>query len=165
MGISPLRQKPSQDNNKLAPKIMPFGKYFAVIVATTLKFFNGPIAGLLLNLTWWETAVCSIIGMMSAVIIVSILGKQVQRLIMKYRTKKVTLFSKRSRFAVKIWLKLGIWGIAFFTPLLFTPIGGTLMALSFKVPIPKIIFSMLIFAVFWGIVLSYLIYELKSFFV
>ena len=144
---------------------MPFGKYFAVIVATTLKFFNGPIAGLLLNLTWWETAVCSIIGMMSAVIIVSILGKQVQQLLIKYRTRKVTLFSKRSRFAVKIWLKLGIWGIAFFTPLLFTPIGGTLMALSFKVPIPKIIFSMLIFAVFWGIVLSYLIYELKSFFV
>ncbi len=144
---------------------MPFGKYFTVIVATTIKFFNGPIAGLLLNLTWWETAVCSIVGMMSAVIIVSFLGEQVQRLIAKYRTKKVTLFSKRSRFAVKIWKKLGIWGIAFFTPLLFTPIGGTLMALSFKVPIPKIIFSMLVLAVFWGIILSFVIYKLKSFFV
>jgi hypothetical protein len=139
---------------------MPFGKYFTVIVATTIKFFNGPIAGLLLNLTWWETAVCSIIGMMSAVIIVSFLGEQVQRLIAKYRTKKVVLFSKRSRFAVKIWLKLGVWGIAFFTPLLFTPIGGTLMALSFKVPIPKIIFSMMVFAVFWGIVLSFGIFHL-----
>ena len=144
---------------------MPFGKYFAVIVATAIKFFNGLIAGLLLNLTWWETAVCCVIGMMTTVIMVSFLGEQVQQLLAKYRTKKVTLFSKRSRFAVKIWLKLGIWGIAFFTPLLFTPIGGTLMALSFKVPIPKIIFSMLVFAVFWGIVLSYLIYELKSFFV
>ena len=144
---------------------MPFGKYFTVIIATAIKFFNGPIAGLLLSLTWWETAVCSIIGMMTTVIIVSILGEQTQRLILKYRTKKVTLFSKRSRFAVKIWIKLGIWGIAFFTPLFFTPIGGTLMALSFKVPIPKIIFSMLIFAVFWGVILSYLIYQLKSFFV
>ena len=129
---------------------MPFGKYFTVIVATAIKFFNGPIAGLLLSLTWWETAVCSIIGMMTTVIIVSILGDQVQRLMTKYRTKKVTLFSKRSRFTIKIWLKLGIWGIACFTPLLFTPIGGTLMALSFKVPIPKIIFSMLIFSVFWA---------------
>jgi hypothetical protein len=143
---------------------MPFGKYFTVIVATAIKFFNGPIAGLLLNLTWWETAICCIIGMMTTVIIVSFLGEQVQRLLSKYRTKKATLFSKRSRFAVKIWVKLGIWGIACFTPLLFTPIGGTLMALSFKVPIPKIIFSMMVFAVFWGVILSYLIYELKSFF-
>jgi uncharacterized membrane protein len=143
---------------------MPFGKYFTVIIATAIKFFNGPIAGLLLNLTWWETAVCSIIGMMTTVITVSFLGEQVQRLIAKYRTKKVTLFSKRSRFAVKIWVKLGIWGIAFFTPLLFTPVGGTLLALSFKVPKTKIIFSMLILSVFWGVILSYLIYELKSFF-
>ncbi len=139
---------------------MPFGKYLTVIFATAIKFFNGPIAGLLLSLTWWETAVCCIIGMMTTVIIVSILGEQVQRLIAKYRTKKVVLFSKRSRFAVKIWLKLGIWGIAFFTPLIFTPIGGTLMALSFKVPIPKIIFSMLIFALFWGMVLCYVIFHL-----
>ena len=142
---------------------MPFGKYFTVIVATSIKFFNGPIAGLLLSLTWWETAVCCIIGMMATVIIVSFLGEQVQKLMSKYRKSKPKLFSKRTRFAVRIWLKLGIWGIAFFTPLLFTPIGGTLMALSFKVPIPKIIFSMLIFAVFWGISLSYLIYQLKSF--
>ncbi len=139
---------------------MPFGKYLTVIFATAIKFFNGPIAGLLLSLTWWETAVCCIIGMMTTVIIVSILGEQVQRLIAKYRTKKAVLFSKRSRFAVKIWLKLGIWGIAFFTPLIFTPIGGTLMALSFKVPIPKIIFSMLIFAVFWGVVLNFGIFNL-----
>lgn len=139
---------------------MPFGKYFTVIIATAIKFFNGPIAGLLLNLTWWETALCSIIGMMATVISVSFLGEQVQRLLSKYRTKKVKLFSKRSRFAVKIWVKLGIWGIACFTPLLFTPIGGTLMALSFKVPIPKIIFSMLVFAVFWGVVLCFGIFHL-----
>jgi hypothetical protein len=139
---------------------MPFGKYFTVIIATAIKFFNGPIAGLLLNLTWWETAVCSIIGMMTTVITVSFLGEQVQMLIAKYRTKKVTLFSKRSRFAVKIWIKLGIWGIAFFTPLLFTPVGGTLLALSFKVPKTKIIFSMLVLALFWGVVLSYIIFNL-----
>ncbi|MDZ7896559.1 MAG: hypothetical protein U5N85_00815 [Arcicella sp.] len=139
---------------------MPFGKYFTVIIATAIKFFNGPIAGFMLNLTWWETAVCSIIGMMTTVITVSFLGEQVQRLMAKYRTKKVALFSKRSRFAVKIWIKLGIWGIAFFTPLLFTPVGGTLLALSFKVPKAKIIFSMLVLALFWGIVLSYIIFNL-----
>ena len=141
---------------------MPFGKYFTVIALTALKFFNGPIAGIVMDLTWYETAVCSIIGMMLMVTLMSFLGKQVQVWISNYRKTKPKLFSKRTRFAVKIWLKLGIWGIACFTPLLFTPIGGTLLALSFKVPIPKILFSMLIFAVFWGIVLTFAIFQVSE---
>ena len=141
---------------------MPFGKYFTVILATAIKFFNGPIAGLLLNLTWWETAICSIIGMMTTVVMISFLGKQVQILIRKYRKSKPKLFSRRTRFAVKIWQRLGIWGIACFTPLIFTPIGGTLMALSFKAPIYKIIFSMLVFAVFWGVILCFILFKLAA---
>lgn len=141
---------------------MPFGKYITVILATAIKFFNGPIAGLLLNLSWFETAVCSIIGMMGMVVLVSFLGRELQGLIGKYRKTKPKLFSKRSRFAVKIWKKLGIWGIACFTPLFFTPIGGTLLALSFKVPIPKILMTMLAFAVFWGFLFSFLIFQMSA---
>lgn len=141
---------------------MPFGKYFTVIALTALKFFNGPIAGIVMDLTWYETAICSIIGMMLMVTVMSFLGKQVQLWISNYRKTKPKLFSKRTRFAVKIWLKLGIWGIACFTPLFFTPIGGTLLALSFKVPIPKILFSMLVFAVFWGIVLTFAIFQVSE---
>ena len=141
---------------------MPFGKYFTVIALTALKFFNGPIAGIVMDLTWYETAICSIIGMMLMVTVMSFLGKQAQVWISNYRKTKPKLFSKRTRFAVKIWLKLGIWGIACFTPLLFTPIGGTLLALSFKVPIPKILFSMLVFAVFWGIVLTFAIFQVSE---
>ena len=141
---------------------MPFGKYFTVIALTALKFFNGPIAGIVMDLTWYETAVCSIIGMMLMVTLMSFLGKQIQIWISNYRKTKPKLFSKRTRFAVKIWLKLGIWGIACFTPLLFTPIGGTLLALSFKVPIPKILFSMLVFAVFWGVILTFAIFQVSE---
>ena len=141
---------------------MPLGKYFTVILATAIKFFNGPIAGLFLDLSWIETALCSIIGMMTMVGLVCFIGLEVRILIEKYRKTKPKLFSKRSRFAVKIWRKLGIWGIACFTPLLFTPIGGTLLALSFKVPIPKILFSMLVFAVFWGIILTFVIFQISE---
>ena len=141
---------------------MPFGKYFTVIALTALKFFNGPIAGIVMDLTWYETAICSIIGMMLMVVIMSFLGKQVQVWISNYRKAKPKLFSKRSRFAVKIWLKLGIWGIACFTPLFFTPIGGTLLALSFKVPIPKILFAMLVFAVFWGVILTFAMFQVSE---
>ncbi len=147
---------------------MTFGKYFTVMLATAIKFFNGPIAGILLGLTWWETAICCIIGMMTTVTLITFLGKRIQALIGKYRKSKPKLFSKRTRFAVKIWKKLGIWGIACFTPLFFTPIGGTLLALSFKVPFAKIFFTMLLFAVSWGIIFSYLIFQitwLKSLFV
>lgn len=141
---------------------MPFGKYFTVIALTALKFFNGPIAGIVMDLTWYETAICSIIGMMLMVTLMSFLGKQAQIWISNYRKTKPKLFSKRSRFAVKIWLKLGIWGIACFTPLFFTPIGGTLLALSFKVPIPKILFAMLVFAVFWGVLLTFAIFQVSE---
>ena len=141
---------------------MPFGKYFTVIALTALKFFNGPIAGIVMDLTWYETALCSIIGMMLMVTLMSFLGKQVQKWMNNYRKTKPKLFSKRSRFAVKIWLKLGIWGIACFTPLFFTPIGGTLLALSFKVPIPKILFAMLVFAVLWGVVLTFAIFQISE---
>jgi uncharacterized membrane protein len=142
---------------------MPFKKYIAVILATTIKFFGGQLTGLFIGITWWETAICSVIGMMITVTIVSFLGTGIQRMISKYQTQKPKLFSKRSRFAVRIWQKLGIWGIACFTPLFFTPIGGTLLALSFKVPIPKILFSMFVFAVFWGVTLTYLIFMLAPF--
>ena len=141
---------------------MSFGKYFTVMVATAIKFFNGPIAGTLLGLTWWETAICCVIGMMSTVTIVAFLGNSVQKIIAKSRKKPPKLFSKRTRFAVKIWLKLGIWGIAFFTPLFFTPVGGTLLALSFKVEVKKIWLSMFLFAVIWGVIFSYLISQISS---
>lgn len=141
---------------------MPFGKYFTVIALTALKFFNGPIAGIILKLTWIETALCSMIGMMAMVGLVCLLGLEARILINKYRKTKPKLFSKRSRFAVKIWIKLGIWGIACFTPLFFTPIGGTLLALSFKVPIPKILLSMLVFAVVWGLVLTFAFFQISD---
>lgn len=141
---------------------MSFGKYFTVMVATAIKFFNGPIAGTLLGLTWWETAICCVIGMMSTVTIVAFLGNSVQKIIVKSRKTPPKLFSKRTRFAVKIWLKLGIWGIAFFTPLFFTPVGGTLLALSFKVEVKKIWLSMFLFAVIWGVIFSYLISQIST---
>jgi len=141
---------------------MPFVEYFTVIALTALKFFNGPIFGLILKLTWVETAVCSIIGMMAMVGLICLIGLEARILFKKYQKTKPKLFSKRSRFAVKIWLKLGIWGIACFTPLFFTPIGGTLLALSFKVPVPKILFSMFVFAVFWGIVLTFAFFQISD---
>jgi hypothetical protein len=55
---------------------------------------------------------------------------------------------------VNIWRKYGLKGVAFFTPILLTPIGGTILAVSFGESKGKIFLYMLCSAIFWGIILS-----------
>jgi hypothetical protein len=54
--------------------------------------------------------------------------------------------------------KYGLGGIAFFTPLIFTPIGGTLLALSTNKPREKILVYMLISAIFWSALFTFAVY-------
>jgi len=54
---------------------------------------------------------------------------------------------------VKIWRKYGIWGVAALTPILFTPIGGTMIAVSFGEKKPKILLAMLLSASLWSVIL------------
>jgi hypothetical protein len=44
------------------------------------------------------------------------------------------------------------------TPVILTPIGGTLLAVGFGSPRPKILLYMLISAGFWSVVLTFSIY-------
>ena len=137
---------------------MPYFKYISVILASTLKFLGGPITGITLGLGWIETALCATVGMMITVTITIFLGNYIIRLFSKNGQRP--LFSKRTRYAVKVWKGFGIQGIAFLTPLIFTPIGGTLIALSFKVKRINIFGWMLLSAVFWGVVQSLLFFQI-----
>ncbi|WP_028668908.1 hypothetical protein [Runella zeae] len=141
---------------------MPWAKYSSVIIASMLKFFAGPVTGVALGLEWWETVLCTIIGMMLSVVLFVFLGTAIQNLIARYRSQKPRLFSKRTRMAVKVWKKAGITGIALLTPLLFTPIGGTLIAVSFKVSRFLIISHMLLWGVIWGVLFTVGVYWLRS---
>ncbi len=73
-------------------------------------------------------------------------------------------FKNRKRFTVgnrrfvNIWRKYGMTGVAALTPILLTPIGGTLLALSSGSPKEKIILYMFVSAVVWSIVLSSAVY-------
>lgn len=139
---------------------MEIAKYISVMLASMLKFFGGPIAGFLTGLPFQKTILLSIAGMMAAVIITTIFAKTITKFLEKRQKVKRVLFSKRARFAVKIWQKLGLFGIAILTPPLFMPIGGTLMALSFKANVFKMLGYMLLSAVIWGYGISWLIYKL-----
>ena len=139
-----------------------YGKYISVILPAMLKFLLGPLAGIALKLTWWETMLCTIIGMMVSVIIFTFLGKVIMDGWQKFRKTTPKRFSKSSRRAVKVYRNFGVIGIACLTPLLFTPIGGTLIATSFKIHPAKIILWMVIFAVFWGVILTLALYNIPG---
>lgn len=135
-------------------------KYLSVALASTLKFFGGPITGVILKLSWLETALFSAIGMMFSVVVLTYAGKGVQQLVKKYKKTPPKKFSKSNRLAVKIWKKFGIIGISFLTPPLFTPLFGPLLAVAFRVPRNSIFLWMTISAILWGLAISYLAHKM-----
>ena len=139
---------------------MSWAAYSGVMIATGLKFIAGPITGFSLGLTWYETVLFTWLGAMVTVTIIVTLGKAILGLIAKYRTTKPKIFSKRIRYAVDIWQRFGMKGIAALTPLIFTPIGGSLLSLSFKVPTPRILFLMGISSLIWSLIYVAGIYQL-----
>lgn len=143
---------------------MMFSKYVAVITATMIKFLGGPLTGLALKLTWYETAICSAIGMMLTVFIIVFAGQQVRVLSGKFnrKPKPSKKFTKTTRFAVKIKGNLGLWGIAIMTPLLFTPIGGSVLAVAFKYQPWDIIFKMLVSAAASAVVQTLFFFYVKN---
>jgi len=133
---------------------MQWAKYTSVILASMLKFVAGPITGVGLGLHWVETFVLTVMGMMASVIIFTFLGQTLKRTLLKRFYQKRRLFTVRNRRLVRIWRQYGMTGVAFLTPLLLTPIGGTMVAASFGESKPKVFLYMLISAVFWSFVFT-----------
>lgn len=143
---------------------MQWAKYVSVVLASTLKFIGGPLAGIAFRLNWAETAVCTVTGMMLSVLAVTFAGELLLRVTNRFRKTPPRRFSRRTRMAVRIWKRAGMAGIAFLTPLLLTPIGGTAVAISFRVKPFKLISFMLVSAVFWAIVQTFLVYQVPTLF-
>ncbi|GAB3731489.1 hypothetical protein [Spirosoma lituiforme] len=144
---------------------MQFAKYLSVIIASTIKFAAGPLSGAALGLTWIETAICTTVGMMITVIVITYAGAAIQALVKRFRPAPAKRFTRRTRMAVRIWKRFGMTGIAFLTPLLLTPIGGTILAVSFGVNRGRVLFFMLMSAIPWAVVQTlffYLIPGLKG---
>ena len=139
---------------------MQWGAYFAVMAASSIKFVAGPLTGFGLGLSMLETIVCTWVGMMFTVTVMLTIGRFLVQQIARIRVQKPKLFSGRVRYAVSIWQRFGIKGIAVMTPVLFTPIGGSLLALSFKVPTPRVLFFMAISGIFWSVIFTVLFYQL-----
>lgn len=162
----------------------PVSEYIAVALASTFKFVGGPVAGIAMGLSWLETTLCSAAGMMLTVFLItygSNLLKRVssfawfQQMIgfmrnlgISSRVKKLfkprKIFSRTTRLAVRVKSRLGLWGVAFLTPFLFTPILGTFIALSFRFPKREILQKMLVCGLLAGFLQTVAIHYIKVLF-
>jgi hypothetical protein len=129
-------------------KLIP---YITVILSSSFKYALGPVMGKVFSLSNLEIIILMIIGMMVTVILLTtLIGDLFYGLLKKTIFRKRKIFSPKTRNIVRIWNKRGLIGIAFLTPVLFSPIGGCLIAISFGEEKRKIIFYMFLSACFWA---------------
>lgn len=133
-------------------------KWLSVMIFSMIKFAGGPLAGTAFGLTPLETILFTIVGMMLSVVIVTYFGQWLKKIFASKMKTPKPVFTKKNRNTVRFWKKYGIWGVAALTPILFTPIGGTAIVVSFGEPAKRILVYMLIAAVFWAVVITYTFY-------
>ena len=130
-------------------------KLASVFLLSTVKFLGGPLAGSSMGLGFWPTLALTVAGMMTSVFIISGVGRAwVRHRQQQRRLRRVPMFSKRSRNIIKVFKRFGMGGIAFLTPLLLSPIGGTVVATLLGVPRTRIMLHMFWSAVLWGSILT-----------
>lgn len=133
-------------------------KIISIILLTMLKFIFGPTLGYAAGYPFLVSVAITITGMMLSVLLFTYLGAYLRKTIIDklYRNSKV--FSKRNRKFVVVWKKYGERGVAFLTPLLLTPIGGTLILTGYKTKKGRIVKLMTLSAIFWAFVFCGIIY-------
>ncbi len=129
-------------------------KAIPVFLASMVKFIFGPISGYAAGLKLVTTILATIGGMMMVVFAFTYFGSWLRNNLLKRFFNSKKTFTSRSRKFVAIWKKYGLVGVAILTPLILTPIGGTILAVSSGSPKEKIILYMFISACFWGVSLT-----------
>lgn len=133
-------------------------KLATVYFSSMLKFIFGPLGGYAAGFSLVTTILVTVAGMMTVVLVFTFFGNWIREKIITRFSKKRNKFSQRSRRFVTIWKKYGLIGVAALTPVVLTPIGGTLLAVSSGSPKEKIIFYMFISAAVWSVLLSVALY-------
>lgn len=133
-------------------------KAIPVYLATMLKFIFGPVGGYTAGLNILTTILSTVAGMMTIVFAFTYSGNWLRQKVFSRFLKPGNRFSDKNKRFVTIWKKYGLAGVAVLTPLVLTPIGGTILAVSSGSPKEKIIFYMFLSASFWAVIFSMAIY-------
>lgn len=129
-----------------------------IYLLAMLKFIAGPTLGFASGFSLLGTILLTIASMMSSVLLFTFLGQILREKVLSKIFKRRKLFTKRTRRFVKVWKRYGIIGVTCLTPIIFTPIGGTILLVSLGTPKRQIILWMLWWAVFWSVTFSSTIY-------
>ena len=129
-------------------------KYIIVYLISMFKFIGGPAFGAAYDLNVFVTAIMTIFGMMTSVIVISTFGIKLRTWIQQKYNFKRKVFTRRNRRIVKIWRGYGEFGVSFFTPIFFSPVIGTLLVTALGGKRRKVIAYMLISAIFWAFAIA-----------
>ncbi len=129
-------------------------KYLSIYFLSMTKFMAGPSVGVAVGMPTLLTVIISVLGMMTSVLIFTSIGERkgypwIIRLVERIKSKR-----NLNKLFQLLWGKFGVAGVTFLTPILFTPIIGTILVSAMGSPRSKIIIYMFISAVFWSITLS-----------
>ncbi|MDH4297803.1 MAG: hypothetical protein OEV74_16105, partial [Cyclobacteriaceae bacterium] len=102
-------------------------KAIPVYFSSMLKFIFGPLGGYAAGLKLLTTILVTVAGMMTVVLVFTYAGNWIRIKVIERILGKRNRFSENNRKYVRIWKKYGLIGVAGLTPLLLTPIGGTIL--------------------------------------
>ena len=128
-------------------------KAIPIYLVTTLKVVLGPTLGYAAGLHMVTSTLVTFLGMMTSVVVITFFGSLLRKGFLRKWFEKQEQNAKTSK-----WRKYGLIGIATLTPLLFTPIGGTVLAVAGGYPRAKIIFYMLISAGLFAVIATGVVY-------
>ena len=133
-------------------------KAIPVYFFSMLKFILGPTLGYASGLTFLTTVLTTVASMMTIVMLFTFFGDFIRNKVLNRFERRPKDISERRQKFIWLWKKYGILGVSVLTPLVLTPIGGTLLAIAFGVPRNKLILYMFISASAWALVFSGAIY-------
>lgn len=129
-----------------------------VYLMSMLKFIFGPVLGKAAGLNLFTTMVVTAAGMMTAVFAFTYFGKFIRERILNRFFAERHNKPKENKKVVVFLKKYGLGGIALLTPVILTPIGGTLLAVGLGNRREKIIIYMLISGSIWSVLLTLAVY-------
>jgi membrane protein DedA with SNARE-associated domain len=133
-------------------------KAFSVYLSTMIKFIFGPIGGKAAGLHLITTMVVTAAGMMTMVVAFTYFGEFIRAKILHRFFPKKELADQSPKKRSAFFTKYGLAGIALLTPVILTPIGGTLLAVSVSSSREKIILYMFVSACAWSVILTMAVY-------
>lgn len=129
--------------------------YLGIYLLACLKSIFPPILGPAAGMTKLEIIVITVAGLMTSVTLFTFVGEKIKKHIIPVFVKNPKKFSPGSRKMVRIWKKYGIIGTCFLTPLVLSPVGGSLLVASVGAPRRQVFLYMFVFGVFWAVVWTY----------